>query len=118
VVVGLVLAGGITSLLVWRRRHRRTPAEQLVLAWKRVDRALAGAAMARAPSSTPLAHTRLVRSRRPDQTMDGALGELEWLARAVEEVTYGQGGVDAHEAQEARLVSRRLARVLSARGSP
>jgi transglutaminase-like putative cysteine protease len=117
VVIGVVLLALIMSWLLRRRRRRRTPADQLVLAWKRVDRALEGAAMARPSSSTPLAHTRLVRSRRPDAEMDAVLGDLEWLARAVEEATYGQGGVDAGEAQEARLVSRRLARALSAPGA-
>jgi transglutaminase-like putative cysteine protease len=114
---GVVLLGLLTGFLAWRRRRRRTPAEQLVRAWKRVDRALEGGALARPPSSTPLAHTRLVRSRRPGQEMEVAWAELEWLARAVEEATYGQGGVDGHDAHEARLVSRRLTRALSSRES-
>jgi transglutaminase-like putative cysteine protease len=114
-VSGLVLAGLVAAALVVRRRRRRKPADELVMAWSRVDRALSRRHMARPPWRTPLAHTRALRSSEPDHVWEAIGTDLEWLATTVEEAAYGHRGTDAGVAPAARHASRRVAKALQAR---
>jgi transglutaminase-like putative cysteine protease len=113
--VAVVVMGAVLHI-VGRRRRRRTTDDELVLAWRRVDRALERRAVARPPWRTPVTHARWLRSGNPDHAWDAVLTDLEWLAAEVEDAAYGGASADAHVADHARAASRRIARALSTSG--
>jgi transglutaminase-like putative cysteine protease len=112
--VGVVLIAVTTTLVIRRRRRRRlTPDEQLLMAWTRIDRALARRDMARPPWRTPVDHTRLLRSEIPDPEMSEVLQDIAWLADAMEKAAYGSKPADTDDAGRAREVGRRVAKALA-----
>jgi len=111
-VGGGVFVVALATGVVLRRRRRRRPADELVSAWRRVDRALARRALARPPWRTPLVHTRALRAGAQGKGSDDLWKDLEWLATSLEETTYGHRPVDAELAHQARGASHRVTRAL------
>jgi len=114
-VVGLaLLVLAMATFILWRRQ-RRTPGDELLMAWRRVDLALEKCDVGRPPWRTPAAHTRLLRLRAPAgaASADSFWTDLEWLATRVEEATYGATPADDEVAHHARQAGRRVTKALS-----
>jgi transglutaminase-like putative cysteine protease len=108
-----LLAVAVAVTVVWRRRRRLTPDDRLMIAWRRVDRALRRHALARPPWRTPVAHTRALRAGGRGEEMGALMADLAWLAESVEEAAYGATPADTDVVRQARATSRRVVKALS-----
>ena len=106
----LALAIGVGIMLL-RRRGTTIPDERVVVAWKRVDRALDRHGFRRPTSRTPTAHARSLRAALGDHTQ--VLADLEALATLLEHQTYGSRPSSDRDLIEADELSHRLERALA-----
>jgi transglutaminase-like putative cysteine protease len=110
-----LVALALAFLLVrWWRRRRLTPDDRLVMAWRKVDRALVWHALGRPPWRTPVAHTRVLRAGAGDGGMEELMADLDWLAENVEEAAYGAAPADTDVVRRAEAASRRVVKALHA----
>jgi transglutaminase-like putative cysteine protease len=106
-VFAVLVAGALGAS---RRRRGRSPADEVVAAWRRVDRTLARRGRPRPPSTSPQAHLSAMADAHAPAALVALWPDVEWLAARLAGVVYGDEVVDPATARRARHLSRQVRR--------